>query len=78
MSISSGAGLLENVVASDNNGGPGVFILAPTNLGAVTLRNMTASNNAWGGIYVETRGAVTVTNSTTDDNYRDKGLTRST
>ena len=68
--LDSGAGLLENVVASDN-GGLGVQIgTTATNLGAVTLKNMNARNNALGGIHVESLGAVTVTNSTTDDNFR--------
>ncbi len=69
----TGAILLENVVANDNNGGVGVYINTPANLGALTLRNLTASNNAQGGIRVETLGAVIVTNSTTNDNFRDYG-----
>ena len=68
---STGAILLENVVANDNNGDVGVFVNTPANLGTLTLRNMTASNNAQGGIRIETSGAVTINNSTTNDNYRD-------
>ena len=70
--LSGGTGLLENAVTSDN-GWYGLQILTTdTNTGAVTLKNMTASNNAMGGIYLKSLGAVTITNSTTNDNYRDE------
>jgi hypothetical protein len=73
--LKSGAGLLENVVASDNRSQGVVIDTTSTNLGAVTLKNMTADNNWLRGIQVNSLGAVTVTKSDTNNNYNSTDVT---
>ncbi|MDP2989115.1 MAG: right-handed parallel beta-helix repeat-containing protein, partial [Kiritimatiellota bacterium] len=71
VTLLGGTALLENVVASDNEMYGVIFNSNPGIVAAVTLRNVTASNNTLVGIGVCNEGAVTVTNSITDNNGED-------
>jgi putative surface-exposed virulence protein len=73
----SGSLTMENITANDN-GSFGVHANLEGMPVTVIMKNMTANNNDGGGIYIETLGAVTITNSATFSNTNGRGLFIST